>query len=187
MSSLARRTQSFLQKFVGDSAWRRFRLQAAAVDKDQLDAVQRAHAGAWLAAFPCQALGLRMPPDVFVVSAKMWLGLVPQQDAKALRRPGVNMYDRPHQLRDCIYEAARMAHLNPWKEVDVDRSGKRPADVFIPAWSRGRSTAIDVTVTHFSQATINSTAEMDNKPCWTSCTPRSVFTRICAASRVLIY
>ena len=47
-----------------------------------------------------------------------------------------------------------MAYLNPWKEVAVDRSGKRPADVFIPAWSRGRSLAIDVPATHFSQSSI---------------------------------
>ena len=93
-------------------------------DRDRLGAVCRAHAGAWLAAFPCRALGLCMRPDEFTVSAKMWLGLVPEQDTKALRRTGVNMYGRHHAIRDCLYEAARAANLNPWKEVGVDNSGQ---------------------------------------------------------------
>ena len=61
VSTLAKRTQKFLQKFLDDSIWRRLQAQAFAKDRDRLEAVRRTHAGARLAAFPCQALGLKMP------------------------------------------------------------------------------------------------------------------------------
>ena len=38
------------------------------------------------------------------------------------------------------------------REVLIDSSNHRPADVFLPHWSRGISYAVDVTVSHPSQA-----------------------------------
>ena len=61
---------------------------------------------------------------------------------------------RHHGLRDVLFEAARAAEMRPWREQQVDSSGRRPADVLFPQWSRGRPLAIDVTVSHPSQGTI---------------------------------
>ena len=114
----------------------------------------------------------------------MWLGLVPDQDTKALRKSGVNMYGRHHALRDCLYEAARAAYLSPWKEVAVDHSGKRPTDVFLPSWSRGRPLAIDVTVTHFSQTATTLSAEEGNSASVRAALDKVRVKEICTKSNV---
>ena len=134
--------------------------QAAGQERDRLAAVRRPHAGAWLSAFPCRALGLWMPPREFIVSAKLWLGAIDQQDTRALRRTGVGMYGRHHAIRDVIYEVGNAARLRPRREVAVDSSGQRPADIFFPDWSRGRPLAVDVTVSHFSQASSQNNVDL---------------------------
>ena len=48
----------------------------------------------------------------------------------------------------------RPAGVTARKEVLVDTSNLRPADVFLPHWSRGISYAVDVTVSHPSQGQI---------------------------------
>ena len=82
------------------------------------------------------------------------------QETKALRRTGYGMYDRYHAIRDVIYDIGNAARLRPHKEAAVDTSGQRPADIFFPNWSRGQPLAVDVTVTHFSQASLLINADM---------------------------
>ena len=118
---------------------------------DRLDAVQRKRAGAWLAVFPSNNLGLWIAPAEFVTSCKLWLGLASREERRSLLRPGLAMHSRHDAVRDCLFEAAKTAGVRPQKEVIVDSSGRRPADVLFPAWSRGRPLAIDVTVTNPSQ------------------------------------
>ena len=150
--NIPNKAQAWLQQSVDAWSWGQLHARAAGQERDRLDAVHRPHAGAWLSAFPCKALGLWMPSAEFIVCAKLWLGVVDQQDTKALRRTGFGMYGRHHAVRDVIYEIGNAARLRPRKEIAVDSSSQRPADVFFPDWSRGRPLAIDVTVTHFSQA-----------------------------------
>lgn len=56
---------------------------------------------------------------------------------------------RHHSLRDQIALVARSAGLSPQKEVALSAaSNSRPADIFLPQGSLGRSTVVDVTVSH---------------------------------------
>ena len=158
--SMPCRAQAWLQGSVDSWSWAEMHAQASGQERDRLDAVRRPHAGAWLSAFPCRALGLWIPSQEFIVSAKLWLGTIDQQDTKILRRTGVGMYGRHNAIRDVIYEVGNAARLRPCREVAVDSSGQRPADVFFPDWSRGRPLAVDVTVTHFSQASSQRNADL---------------------------
>ena len=67
-------------------------------------------------------------------------------------KPGLVMYGRHHAVQECIISLCRSAGVAARKEVLVDSSNNRPADVYLPCWSRGVSYAVDVTVTHPSQA-----------------------------------
>ena len=61
---------------------------------------------------------------------------------------------RHDALRNAIFTAAQSAALGPRKEAYALIVGtqSRPADVFLPTWSRGRPAALDVTVTSPLQA-----------------------------------
>ena len=126
---------------------------SSANTKDRLEAVSREHAGAWLAAFPSKNLGLWMQSSEFTVAVRLWLGMVDRFERRVLLKPGAGMHGRHNALRDVLFEAARSAGLRPLKEVMVDSSGRRPADVYFPEWSRGAPLAIDVTVSNPSQIT----------------------------------
>ena len=59
--------------------------------------------------------------------------------------------DRIHRhdsIRDALFSAAQTAALAPWKEASalIPGSSSRPADVYLPVWSRGKPAARDVTV-----------------------------------------
>ena len=49
-------------------------------------------------------------------------------------------------IRDIVFNAAQSAALAPSKEISnlIPDSSSRPADVFLPTWSRGRPAAVDV-------------------------------------------
>ena len=158
--TIPKKAQAWLQESVDSRIWADLVAQAGGQERDRLEATRRPHAGAWLSAFPCRALGLWMPSREFVVSAKLWLGAIDNQDTKALRKTGYGMYDRHHAIRDIIYEAGNAARLRPRKEVAVDTTGQRPADIFFPDWSRGQPLAVDVTVSHFSQTPSQNNAVM---------------------------
>merc|ERR1712121_154283 len=95
-----------------------------------------------------------------VVSTKLWMGVINEQDTKILRKAGFGMYGGHHAIRDIIFEAANAVRLRPSKEAAIDASGQRPADLFLPDWSRGQPLAIDVTVSHFSQTSPHFNAEL---------------------------
>ena len=88
----------------------------------------------------------------------LWLGLATCAQRRALLKTGAAMYGRHHAIRDVPFHAARTAGLRPRREVMVDNSGRRPADVYFPDWSRGEPLAIDVTVTNPSQTTVTLSA-----------------------------
>ena len=126
---------------------------ATAISRDRLEAVCRPHAGAWLAAFPSKNLGLWLQSSEFVAASRLWRGLCSRFERQALLKTGAGMYGRHHSLRDVLFMAASSASLRSLKEVMVDTSGRRPADVYIPDWSQGGPLAIDVTVSNPSQIT----------------------------------
>ena len=56
--------------------------------------------------------------------------------------------DRHNSLRDTLFSAAQSAALAPRKEVPslIPGTSSRPADIFLPNWSRGCPATLDVTV-----------------------------------------
>ncbi len=102
ISAFTGRPQAELMQISDHKVGRSLYVEAAANDKDRLDALRRPHAGAWLAAFPCKALGLWIPSLQFKVSVRLCLGLASQQDAKALRKTGKEMYGCHHAIRDAL-------------------------------------------------------------------------------------
>ena len=177
--TIPKKAQAWLQESVDSRIWADLLAQVGGQERNRLEATRRPHAGAWLSAFPCKALGLWMPSREFVVSAKLWLGAIDKQDTKALRRTGYGMYDRHHAIRDAIYDAGNAARLRPRKEAAVDTSGQRPADIFFPDWSRGQPLAVDVTVSHFSQASPQNNAAM-----WCNASERAAQAKVKAKERL---
>ena len=122
------------------------------------------HAGDWLNVVPSQTLGLNLQNQEFRLCLDYWLGLKMsnagticrlcsrQADSFGDHQVGCGGNgDRIHRhdsIRDVFFSAAQSAALAPRKEVPslIPASNSRPADIFLPNWSRGRPAAIDVTV-----------------------------------------
>ena len=62
------------------------------------------------------------------------------------------MYGRHHAVQECLLGLCSSAGVPAKREVLIDTSGQRPADVFLPNFLRGAAVAIDVTVSHPSQS-----------------------------------
>lgn len=124
------------------------------------------HAGDWLKVVPSPALGLHLQDRDFRLCLSYWLGLRMTDGesqcpscggARAADPFGDHQVgcggngDRIHRhdaLRDVLFSAAQSAALAPRKEVPslIPGTHSRPADIFLPNWSRGRPAALDVTV-----------------------------------------
>ena len=121
---------------------------------------------------PSPALGLHLRSREFVVSVKYRLGapvytVDGQCPACGLRsdRQGDHAIScgsdgeriaRHNHLRDALYHTAVSAALAPTREDRALLPGTdaRPADVFIPRWTHGKDTALDVTVVNPLQAAL---------------------------------
>ena len=162
------RPQALFQKAWDGTGWRRFLgLQTNRDQQDRLEAVRRPRAGAAWACFPNEALGLKLVPKEFKTAARCWLGLPVYSSGgdgtRELLDQGADQIGRHDAIRDVLFEAARAAGLRPWRERGVDGSRRRPGDVYLPNWSRGRSLAADVTVSHPSQANLSNTAREEGE------------------------
>ena len=92
-------------------------------------------------------------------------------------KPGLAMYGRHHAVQECIIALCRSAGVAARTEVLVDSSNNRPADVYLPCWSHGVSYAIDVTVSHPSQA---NNASRDGESEGTSASVRAAMAKVVA-------
>ena len=133
-------------------------------DKTRLISLSLPHAGDWINVIPSATLGLHVRPQEFRYSVLYRLGapVYPSSGpCPACQKPSDRFGDhaivcgshgeriaRHHHLRDALYQAAVSANLAPRKEEQALLPGTnaRPADVFIPKWTHGRDTALDVTV-----------------------------------------
>lgn len=122
------------------------------------------HAGDWLNVVPSSTLGLHLQDREFRFCLGYWLGLkLSESDSVCAVCRSKNDDYGDHQvgcggngdriyrhdaIRDTLFSAAQSAALAPRKEVPalIPDSRSRPADVFLPNWSRGRPAALDVTV-----------------------------------------
>ena len=124
------------------------------------------HAGDWLNAVPSSSLGLHLQDREFRLCLDYWLGIRlmdhettcpccasgkkadPMGDHHVGCGGNGDRIHRHDSLRDTLFAAAQSAALAPRKEVPalITGSASRPADIFLPNWSRGRPAALDVTV-----------------------------------------
>ena len=139
------------------------------VHKARLLCLGREGASDWLGAAPSHALGLHLTAEEFVYAARRRLGLpVYSREGQCPAGKCNNRADTMgihslncslgsdriachHHLRNAIFDAAQMAALAPLKEpLDLisGHGGIRPADVFIPQWTNGKGTCLDITVTN---------------------------------------
>jgi hypothetical protein len=151
------------------------RLAAAGAVREQarLASLGLPHAGDWLHALPSHALGLQLRPAEFIMAAKLRLGMPVYETAgpcpaclkhcDALGDHALccayqgERISRHNRLRDALYHTAVSAALGPAIEGRFLLPGndRRPADVFIPGWTGGKDSALDVTVTHpLQEATV---------------------------------
>ena len=119
---------------------------------------------------PSPALGLHLHSKEFRLCLRYWLGLplfAVSSACPQCLRPADTFGDhqvgcggngdwvaRHNALCNVIFTAAQLAALGPRKEAPALIVGtqSRPADVFLPTWSRGRPATLDVTVTSPLQA-----------------------------------
>ena len=135
------------------------------------------HAGDWLHVIPSPVLGLHLRPVEFTIMIKYRLGISTYSTSgqcPACGRHSDKNGDhaiscgsdgeriaRHNHLRDVLYQTAVSAALAPTKEDRALLPGTdaRPADVFIPHWTHGKDTALDVTVVNpLQEALVNQAA-----------------------------
>ena len=148
---MPKRCQAALQEPLDEKKLHTLKQAVAGNDRDRLEATARPHASSWLTCFPSRALGLNIPSQEFRVATRSWLGLTSRRENRSLLKPGVAMYGRHHAVQECILSLCRSAGVPAKREVLIDTSGLRPADVFLPNFSGGLPIAADVTVSHPSQ------------------------------------
>ena len=135
------------------------------------------HAGDWLNVIPSSALGLHIHDREFRMCLQYWLGLpmfADESPCPVCHLPADRFGDhqvgcggnsdriyRHNAVRDVLFSAAQSAALSPRQEAPclIPGSQSRPADVFLPTWSRGRPAALDITViSPLQQATLQGAA-----------------------------
>ena len=123
-----------------------------------------AHAGDWLNVVPSPSMGLHLRPLEFTMVMRYRLGMdiyAKEGQCPACGHHSDRLGDhamccgtggeriaRHDRLRDAIFHTAVSAALGPTKEERglIPGGQRRPGDVFVPCWSGGRDTALDVTV-----------------------------------------
>ena len=135
-------------------------------DKARLNSLASDHAGAWLQALPMPTMGLAIPAREFRVLLRHTLGLpiysaprpCPTCNGACLDVWGIHSVacgsggdriGRHNAVRDALFHVAEAAALSPILEMGhtIPNSQRRPGDITLPNWLRGRPAAIDVTVT----------------------------------------
>ena len=122
------------------------------------------HSGDWLRVIPSPALGLHLQDWEFHLCLQYWLGvpMVEEGSQCPLCLDATDPFGdhfiacggngdrilRHNSVRDVLFSAARSAALSPRKEVPslIPNSSCRPADIFLPCFTRARPAAIDVSI-----------------------------------------
>ena len=122
-------------------------------------------ANGWMSVLPSKALRTDIPDVDFRMLLRWWLGLPLLPTGCTL--PGCPLCEEPvdpfgdhfvccskngltrrhNALRDAIFDVLMQSAIPAAKEV-TSRNRRRPADILLVAWERGRDVAVDLTVTH---------------------------------------
>jgi hypothetical protein len=122
------------------------------------------HAGDWLLVVPSETLGLKFKDWEFRPALQYWLGIAmyPTDSICPVCSSAADIYGDHHiscsgdgdriwrhdAVRDALFVAAQSAALAPLREVPslIPGTQSRPADIFLPRWTRGLPAALDVTI-----------------------------------------
>jgi hypothetical protein len=128
-------------------------------------------ASGWLKVIPSKTLSLDMKPNAFLITLRWWLGLRQFTSKNQMRcnkcdsvldeygyhaltcKHGGDLTHRHNAVRDVILKSCQMAGWSPGSETPglIANSDERPADIFIPHHTNGKSCAADIAVTHALQ------------------------------------
>ena len=133
-------------------------------DAARLNSLGLPNSGSWLNVIPSPTLGLHLKSPEFIVCVKYRLGMqifptngqcyacpvlsdVLGDHAVSCGWGGERVF-RHNQIRDCLFTACTQACLGPTREdrALIPGTDNRPADIFLPGWSGGKDTALDITV-----------------------------------------
>jgi hypothetical protein len=166
-------TQRLVSGLIDSEALARLQQATTTIrEKARLNCVGREGAGDWLTSLPSQALGLHLRAGEFMFAMKYRLGMAVfrrEGECPAPRCMGIcdkygdhaiscaiggERNSRHNYLRDVVFQSSQQAHLGPLKEPDGLLPGldDRPADILLRYWTRGKDTAIDITVVNALQA-----------------------------------
>ena len=138
----------------------------------RLTCLSQPYAGSWLNVVPSPALGLHLRASEFVPAVKLRLGMdvfssdgpCPACSSHSDRlgdhalccATGGSRIGRHNALRDMLHSTAVAAGIGATKESQhlLPDSGRKPADIFLPYWTGGKDTALDVTVVHPLQSSM---------------------------------
>lgn len=122
-------------------------------------------ANGWMAVLPCRALRTDINDADYRLLLRWWLGLPLLPMGRTL--PGCPLCSEPvdpfgdhfvccdkngstrrhNALRDALFEVLVQGAIPAAKEV-TSNNRRRPADILLIAWERGKDVALDLTVTH---------------------------------------
>ena len=141
-------------------------------DRARVNSLGLPNSGAWLNVLPSPSFGLHLKAAEFVVCVKYRLGLqIFPYEGMCVACPAVSETSGDHAascgwggertyrhdaIRDCLFSTCVQACLGPTREDRALIPGRqaRPADIYLPSWSGGLDTALDITVINPLQQTL---------------------------------
>ena len=160
-------TQNKIQEALDDAAFSDLLgNQTSNREKARLLSLTLPQSGAWLSAPPIPRLGLHLQPNEFRAALKYRIGVplyieerkCPYCQNGRLDKLGDHalschgrgdMISRHDRVRDRIFAACSTANLSPVCEQKnlIPDNNSRPGDIYLPSWSAGQPSALDVTIT----------------------------------------
>ena len=148
-------------------------------EKARLISLTLPQSGAWLSTPPIPSLGFHLQPNDFRAALKYRIGVLLYIDERKcpycqngrLDKLGDHtlschgrgdMISRHDRVRDRIFAACSIANLSPVCELKnlIPDNNSRPKDIYLPSWSAGQPSALDVTITSPLQPSLISDAAM---------------------------
>lgn len=160
-------TQRSLHRGLVQSEWDILLVSSNTRDRNRLQSLTLPGAGAFLLAMPNPNLGNEFQGSHFCALLQWRLGCpvyAPDTTCAQCGHPldalgdhsltcpkGFGFYARHNTMRDCMFDILKSGDLHVEKERGVDASQRRPADLYVHQWSRGRDLVLDVTIGHSAQ------------------------------------
>ena len=160
-------TQKVLSGMIEDQLFSTLLESSSHTNRARLLSVAAPHSSSWLSVVPSSGLGLHLESNEYQMAIKWWLGLDttgrsmcpfcpdtaldPLGHHAVTCRHGGDVVIRHNRLQDDICDLCHHAHLSVKLEkgngLTRDLDHTRPADILIAGWDRGKTAALDITIT----------------------------------------